>query len=85
MTIDPRPRSRVYAELPSGEYVVPGVSATCPGPDAYGTCPLARPTCAGATWHYDGQQTWRFVFRADAGICPVVVLDPLGPLPVPQD
>jgi hypothetical protein len=85
----PRPTHRVYAELTSGERLVPGVSATCPGPDAYGACPLAGNgvtlPCAGATWCYDGQQSWRFVFRADAGVCPAVLLDPLGPLPTPGD
>jgi hypothetical protein len=85
MTADPRPRGRVYAELASGEYVVPGVSDSCPGPDVYGACPLAEPICAGATWHYEGQQSWQLVFRADSGVCPAVVLDPFGPLPVPLD
>ena len=85
MTADPRPRGRVYAELPSGEYLVPGTSATCPGPDAYGACRLVQPTCTGATWRYDAQQSWQFAFRADSGVCPAVVLDPLGPLPVPLD
>jgi hypothetical protein len=90
MTVDRHtPASRVYAELPSGQLFVPGDDLSCPGPDAFGLCRLAdcaseRP-CAGATWHYDGAQPWRFLFRADSSVCPVAVLDPLGPLPVPLD
>jgi hypothetical protein len=83
------PAFHLYAELPSGKQLVPGDVLSCPGPDAFGTCPLAetpsgRP-CAGATWHYDGVQPWSFTFRADSAVCPVAVLDPLGPLPIPLD
>ena len=83
------PAFHLYAELPSGKQLVPGDVLSCPGPDAFGTCPLAetpsgRP-CAGATWHYDGAQPWSFTFRADSAVCPVAVLDPLGPLPIPLD
>ena len=90
MTADRRMHaSRVYAELPSGKQLVPGDELSCPGPDAFGICPLAetpaeRP-CAGATWHYDGAHPWRFMFRADSSVCPVAVLDPLGPLSIPLD
>jgi hypothetical protein len=83
------PTNRVYAELPSGELVVPG--ETCAGPDTYGMCPMAQNgvelPCAGATWHYAGEQGWTFAFNAENadGICPMTVLDPLGPLPVPGD
>ena len=43
MTTDPKsPAIRVYAELPSGEYLVPGDAASCPGPDAFGACPLGE-------------------------------------------
>ena len=80
---------RLYAELPSGKQLVPGDVLSCPGPDAFGTCPLAETPsghpCAGATWHYDGAQPWSFMFRADSAVCPVVALDPLGPLPIPLD
>ncbi len=81
------PVARVYAELPMGGILVPGTSGECPGPDAFGACALslqARP-CGGATWHYPGSRGWRFVFRNDSTACPVTILDPLGPLPVPQD
>jgi hypothetical protein len=81
------PVARCYAELPSGHILVPGVWGACPGPDAFGVCALSvqdRP-CAGATWYYPGPAGWRFVFRGDTNICPVTILDPLGPLPVPQD
>jgi hypothetical protein len=81
------PTVRCYAELPSGDILVPGRSSECAGPDAFGTCALKiedRP-CVGATWYYPGPGGWRFVFRDDASICPVTILDPLGPLPVPQD
>ncbi len=83
------PAFRLYAELPSGKQLVPGDVTSCPGPDSFGICPLAdtpsgRP-CAGATWHYDGAQPWSFMFRADSALCPVAVLDPLGPLPIPLD
>jgi hypothetical protein len=80
------PVARVYAGLPTGG-IVPGISAECPGPDAFGTCAFSvqeRP-CGGATWHYPGSRGWHFDFRNDSDICPVTILDPLGPLPVPQD
>ncbi len=83
------PATRVYAELPSGEFLVPGDPSSCPGPDAFGACPITETSterpCAGATWHYDGPSGWRFEFRSDSGACPAAVLDPLGPLPVPLD
>ena len=81
------PAARVYAELPTGGILVPGIWSECPGPDAFGVCALdvqERP-CSGATWHYPGSQGWRFVFHNDSNVCPVTILDPLGPLPVPQD
>ncbi len=81
------PVARCYAELPTGAILVPGISGECAGPDAVGACALNvedRP-CAGATWHYPGSLGWRFVFRNDSDVCPVTILDPLGPLPVPQD
>jgi hypothetical protein len=88
MTTVPDPDSaRCYAELTSGEILVPGVTAHCSGPDAFGCCDRStadRP-CAGATWHYPGSAGWQFIFRADSELCPVTILDPLGPLPVPQD
>lgn len=81
--------NRVYAELPSGAELVPGRSAGCPGPDVFGACPLPATTserpCAGAIWCYTGERGWRFEFHGDSGVCPAVVLDPLGPLPVPLD
>jgi hypothetical protein len=81
------PAARCYAELPTGDILVPGVSGACAGPDAFGACALSahdRP-CAGATWHYPGASGWRFEFRSEPAVCPVTILDPLGPLPVPQD
>lgn len=84
----PHPTFRCYAELPTGHIIVPGVSPECPGPDPYGSCDLApeqRP-CSGATWRYDGgDNSWRFIFRNDSEPCPVTMLDPLGPLAIPQD
>ncbi len=88
MTTVPVPHSAAcYAELPSGEILVPGVTAQCSGPDAFGCCDrnTAERPCASATWHSPGSAGWRFVFRSDSDVCPVTVLDPLGPLPIPQD
>jgi hypothetical protein len=87
---DERPTFRVYAELPSGELLVPGEDASCGGPDSFGACPFpdtstVRP-CAGATWVYGGaERGWRFKFHDDTSICPVTVLDPLGPVSCPLD
>jgi hypothetical protein len=84
-------RPRLYATLPSGVDLVPGVSPECAGPDAYGRCPCyasgAALPCDGATWHYRGadETTWSFVFRAGSSACPVAILDPLGPAPLPGD
>ena len=81
------PVARCYAELLTGDILVPGVSGACAGPDEFGACALSvddRP-CAGATWHYPGSSGWRFVFRGGTSVCPVTILDPLGPLPVPLD
>jgi hypothetical protein len=81
---------RVYAQLPSGEHLVPGAHALCPGPDAFGACPVAdlpsgRP-CAGATWHYNSaERGWHFEFASGSSVCPAAVLDPLGPIAVPLD
>ena len=82
---------RLYASLVCGVDLVPGVSPECAGPDVYGRCsqpsPGAAPPCAGATWHYrrtDGT-SWSFVFRSGSSVCPVAVLDPLGPAPLPGD
>jgi hypothetical protein len=77
------PNARVYAELPSGAFLAPRSSADgCPGPDVFGTCPLAETTneipCAGAIWHYTGEQHWRFEFDRASATCPAAVLDPLG-------
>ena len=36
------PAFHLYAELPSGKQLVPGDVLSCPGPDAFGTCPLGR-------------------------------------------
>jgi len=85
------PTLRMYAELPSGEHVVPGAHPRCPGPDAYGGCPVddlphGRP-CAGATWHYhDGAEySWQFEFARDPSMCPVAVLRPRSAIDVPLD
>ena len=85
------PILRVYAELPSGEYLVPGAHPLCPGPDRHGVCPVddlpsGRP-CAGATWHYRAaeQNNWSFTPTNELTMCPAVLLDPLGPLDVPLD
>lgn len=91
MTTKTGPRYRVYADLVSGGRLVPGQSERCPGPDSYGICPFVgmqtELPCTGATWHYDGAQSWDFEFfpSDSSGICPVAVLDPLGPLPTPGD
>ena len=83
------PRGRVYAELHDGKYLVPGASDRCAGPDNFGACPyvgtLSGLPCSGATWHYAGPHGWTFHFAEDSTVCPVTVLDPLGPLPVPLD
>jgi hypothetical protein len=82
------PDSRVYAELPSGEVLVPGQAEQCAGPDAYGICPIEDPAarpCKGATWRYAGPRGWSFQMVEDTSLCPVILLDPLGPLPIPQD
>jgi hypothetical protein len=83
------PPGRVYAELPSGAYLVPGEPGDCPGADASGSCPLGRPfdarPCAGAIWRYDGPQAWRVEFTSVSSVCPVTVLDPLGPSETPLD
>jgi hypothetical protein len=80
--------SHVYAELGPGEYVVPGQAGQCAGPDQYGACPIHNPAerpCHGATWHYAGGRGWSFHFVDDSELCPAILLDPLGPLPVPLD
>jgi hypothetical protein len=81
--------ARLYAELPSGDVLIPGQSSGCPGPDAFGACPLpstnAARRCAGATWFYPGERGWRFDFRSESSVCPVAVLDPLGSPAVPVD
>lgn len=84
------PTWRIYAELPSGERLLPGADARCPGPDTFGVCPLADApsgrVCAGATWAYgSAERGWRFKFTGDASVCPVTVLDPLGPITLPLD
>jgi hypothetical protein len=82
---------RMYARLPTGALLVPGVSPECSGPDAYRACSCvpggAALPCAGATWHYRGADgtSWAFAFRSGSSVCPVAVLDPLGPLAVPGD
>jgi len=85
------PRLRIYAELPSGEHIIPVAHPRCPGPDAFGGCPVdglpqGRP-CAGATWHYhDGaERSWQFEFARDPSLCPAAVLHPLDTLDVPLD
>jgi hypothetical protein len=83
-----KPARRVVAELPNGDIVVPGVAPACPGFDAVGACNAVDPheaPCAGATWHYEDGSSWRFVFRADSGLCPAVLLDPLGLPPTADD
>jgi len=80
---------RVYVELPSGKWLVPGESPGCPGPTPTGACPVtragaARP-CTGGTWFVPGERGWRFKFVGDDGVCPLAILDPLGPAPVPLD
>jgi hypothetical protein len=82
------PDCRVYAELSSGEYLVPGQTGQCAGPDVYGICPLEDPAarpCKAATWHYGGPGGWSFHFVEDSTLCPITLLDPLGPLAVPLD
>jgi len=81
--------ARVYVELPSGKWLVPGQSAACPGPTASGGCPVARVgavrPCAGGVWFLPGDRGCRVKWSADSKVCPLAVLDPLGPAPVPLD
>jgi len=81
--------SRVYVELPSGKWLVPGESAACPGPTSAGACPVAREgsvrPCAGGVWFLPGARGWRVKWTADDDLCPLAVLDPLGVAPVPLD
>ncbi len=89
-------RPHLAAHLPSGALLVIAEDApsegvqTCPGPDAWGRCPIAlagqTPTCSGAEWHRLDRlsdRTWRFTFVpdetiVDARVCPVSILEPLG-------
>ena len=79
----------VYAQLPSGEMLVPGQTTGCPGPDAWGVCRSVEagqaPGCAGATWRFGPEPSWRADVSEVSAMCPLVVLDPLGPLPTPLD
>ena len=81
--------TRVYVELPGGDWLLPGQSPTCPGPAASGACPIKRVgavrPCADGVWFMPGARGWRFKFVADTDLCPLAVLDPLGPAPVPLD
>jgi hypothetical protein len=90
MTPDPlSSTSRIYAELPSGGYFVPGEPGNCSGPTALGSCPLSQSSrerpCAGAVWCSDGAHAWRFLFRSEPAVCPVALFDPLGPVSTPLD
>ncbi len=89
---------RVIARLTSGEILEPGVRspqpgrAACPGPNQWGSCPLAlhggAPICTGAEWFYvaaSGELAWRIQLHWDSAACPAAMLDPLGPLPTPGD
>ena len=80
---------RVYAELPSGEYLIPGVSSACGGPTTIGLCSVSREgsvrPCEGAVWFFPGETGWRTASRAPGSVCPVAALDPLGPLAIPLD
>jgi hypothetical protein len=85
------PILRVYAELPSGEHLVPGAHPLCPGPDHDGVCPVddlpsGRP-CAGATWQYRTaeQDGWSVTLANEPSTCPTMVLDPLGLADIPLD
>jgi len=81
--------THVTAWLPDGRHFLPGCTsgepnlAACPGPDRWGLCPqLAAgqtPACAGATWfvHAPGRRSWRFRFRSEPEVCPLVLLDPI--------
>jgi hypothetical protein len=81
--------SRVYVELPSGKWLLPGQSAACPGPTPTGNCPVARPgavrPCTRGVWFVPGEHGWRAEDVPDDGPCPLAWLDPLGPAPVPLD
>jgi len=81
----------VYAELPSGEHLVPGAHPMCPGPDQNGVCPVddlpsGRP-CAGATWHDRAEEPngWSVRLTSEPDTCPAVLLDPFGAPDVPLD
>jgi hypothetical protein len=81
--------SRVYVELPSGKWLVPGQSAACEGPTPTGGCQVARTgavrPCAQGVWFVPGPRGWRAEGVPDDGPCPLAMLDPLGPAPVPLD
>jgi hypothetical protein len=81
--------ARVYVELPNGQWLVPGQTPGCPGPTASGECPVAREgavrPCVGGAWFKPGSLGWRAEFVADDALCPLTVLDPLGPADVPLD
>jgi len=79
----------VFAELPSGEKLVPGKTEGCPGPDTWGACPAhadgKTPACAGASWFYGPEPSWRFQARAESSMCPFIMFDPLELLPTALD
>ena len=79
----------VFAELPSGERLVPGETPGCGGPDAWGVCPALdagrTPICAEATWSYGPAPTWRFEVRTISSTCPLVRFDPLVPAATAAD
>jgi hypothetical protein len=71
----------VFGRLPSGELLAPGETEGCAGPDAWGQCPAVaegrEPGCAGATWFYAPEPSWRVQIPPSTGMCPLVRLDPL--------
>jgi hypothetical protein len=74
----------VFARLPSGETLVPGQTTGCPGPDAWGHCPAIdagqQPGCAGATWLYGPEPSFKADVPSTSGSCPLVLLNPSQPL-----
>jgi hypothetical protein len=79
----------VFAKLPSDEDLVPGETDGCLGADAWGACPALAagktPACAGAAWFYGPEPSWRIHNVTVSAMCPFVLFDPTGPLPIPQD
>jgi hypothetical protein len=71
----------VFAELSSGEKLVPGETEGCPGPDVWGECAALRsglePACRGAVWYYGPEPRWRITNVTLSAVCPLALFDPI--------